>query len=166
MTSSKRGEDLFRDWHKKDPDTVFKQKVPALNGDFVCIGNGVEIRYSSDKWEKDGDFYPYVHDHTSRPKLYVPQKEASESDGIGRPRSGASLVGTRTPKTPFVVALLAVVDSFVFRTKDDDEAKLLLGKNAVLLGTPDRKALIILDGKRVAVVRGGSMKVTSRGIVD
>lgn len=162
-----KAHDTFRMWHQKDP----RKEIPVSGVklldelDFGCIGRATEIKYTSDKWEIDGDFFPYVHDHASRPGVYVPLSKTSPEEQIGRTRSTLSLLGLRKQPRTLEVAQLGTVDELTFIDADGEEQVQAYGRQALLLSTPDRKGVLILAGKRPIIVRGGEMRVTSRGIV-
>lgn len=163
MTSA---HDTFRMWHQKEPRKEIPTKVDLLDEpEFVCIGHATEIRYTSDKWEIDGNFFPYVHDHTSRPGVWIPASKASPEEFIGRPRKTLSLLGLRSRPRRLEVAQLGTADELTFVDSTGEEHVQGFGKRSLLLSTPDRLGVLILDGKRPIIVRGGQMRVTARGIV-
>lgn len=166
MTSVKKGEDIFREWHEKEPTGGVTKKVKLLDEPyFCCVATAVEITYKSDKWEPDGKWHLYVHDFTSRPKVYLPQRHVEEDERIGRPVKTATLLGSRGKIKKLVVADLATAKELIVRDKDNNEMELKLGNNAKLYSTPDKKALLIITSTGPVIVRGGEMRVTSRGIV-
>jgi hypothetical protein len=164
--SLKRGEDLYRLWHSKDPKKTATKKVKGLSASHFCaVGHAKEITYASDKWEKDGEVHLYVHDFDSRPKIWLPANEVSEDEVIGRPRKTASLLGGGYSNGALVVALLATVEEFVFIDHEGVDARLPVGRGTHLYSTLDKKTLIITVPGGPLLVRGAAMKVTGRGIV-
>lgn len=166
MTQAK-AEALFREWHQKDPRKHLRRRVPLLDvSHFSCIGKAVEILYHSDKWEKNGDDYPYVHDFTSRPGVWVVSDHADPSETIGKPVKTLSLLGLRSAVDQLSVAQLAKAMELIVENKDGEKFELSLGaKGAPLYATLDKKALLILCDNGPVIVRGGKMAVTARGIV-
>lgn len=161
-----RAEDTFRLWHSKDPRKEFRRRVKYLDGDFARIGLASEIQYRSDKWERDGDHYPYVHDFGRSVGVYVPASAVSDEDIIGALNSGHRLLGIRGRGNTAEVAQLGTCEELVFRDASNEEVVLAFPKGTLLLSSPDRKALIIVDKSRPIIVRGGKMSVQSRGIVN
>jgi len=166
MTSTKRGEDIYREWHEKEPHRVVKKKVKLLDEPyFCCIGKAVEITYKSDKWEPDGKWHLYVHDFTSSPKVYLAQSHVSEDEQLGRPVKTSFLLGSRSNNGQLVVTELATATEFTLKDKNNTDVELKLGNGAKLYSTPDKRGLLILTRSGPVIVRGGQMHVSARGIV-
>lgn len=164
--STKKGEDIFREWHEKEPNRVTSKKVALLDEPyFCCIGKAVEITYRSDKWEKNGDHHLYVHDFSSHPGVYLPQSHTTEDEQIGRPVKTTSLLGSKASNGQLVVADLATAKELILRDKHNKEMELKLGNGSKLYSCPDKKALLIITQNGPVIVRGGQMRVTARGIV-
>lgn len=159
--------DTFRMWHQKDPrKEVPRRGITLLDEpEFGCVGRATEIKYTSDKWEIDGDFFPYVHDHTTNPGVYVPLSKTSDDDLIGRPAKTLSLLGVRVKPRQLELAQLGTVDELTFVDSEGETQVQTFGKRCLLLSTADRKGIVLLDGKRPVIVRGGKVRVTARGIV-
>ena len=163
--STKRGEDNYRMWHDKEPRFVDRLKVPLLSEThFCCIGKATEITYTSDKWEKRGNQFPYLHDFESRPKVYLAEKHVSDDEQMGRPVKTSSLLGSGIREGTLVVAFLATAKDFTLLDRDNNETELKLGSGAKMYTTPDKKTLLIITQSGPVIVRGGQMRVTSRGI--
>ena len=165
--SRKRAEDLFREWHDKEPRQYLRRNEPLLDHEkFCCIGRGVNILYESDKWEKDGEDYPYIHDFESRPGIWVVAEHCTPQECIGKPIKTTTLLGIRSPKEALHVTQLATAKELVVEGKDGEKFELEMGKNgSPMYATLDKKALLISTSKGPVVVRGGKMVITSRGIV-
>jgi hypothetical protein len=164
--SLKRGEDIFRMWHEKEPRKNESLKVKLLDEPhFAAIGKAVEITYRSDKWERDGDHHLYVHDFESRPKVYLPASHVSEDEQIGKPTKTSTLLGSKANNGRLVVAQLATAVDFTMFDKDNNEVALKLGNGSKMFSTPDKKGLLIITRSGPVIVRGGQMRVTARGIV-
>lgn len=164
--STKKAEDIYIGWHEKNPKKFETKKVSLLDEPYFCaIGHAVEITYKSDKWEEDGNWHLYVHDFTSRPKVYLPERHVSEDEQLGRPVKTKSLLGSKALKNQLQVAFLATAVEFTLKDKDGENLELKLGRGAKMYSTPDAKSLLILTKAGPVIVRGGEMRVTSRGIV-
>jgi hypothetical protein len=165
--SQKRAEELFREWHDKEPRKFLRRNEPLLDSErFCCIGRGVNVLYESDKWERDGESFPYIHDFESRPGVWVAEKHCLPSERIGKPVKTSTLLGLRGSKDALHVAQLAIAKELVVENKDGEKFELELGKKgSPMYSTLDKKALLISTTKGPIIVRGGKMIVTSRGIV-
>ena len=168
-SSERSAETNFRMWHRKDPRrriTVKNAIDPKKHAEMASIGRALDIVYSSDKWEKDGTFYPYEHDFTSKPKVWVPVSTVPSSDEIvGRHRKTAGFLGERNLTGAKAVAQLAFVEELLYLDADGDETRLIVGKKAIMACSPDRKTVLILASFGPVLISGGKMIVTSRGIV-
>lgn len=165
--SQKRAEDLFREWHDKEPREFLRRNEPLLDHEkFCCIGRGFSVLYESDKWEKDGEAYPYIHDFESRPGVWVVEEHCLPEERIGKPVKTTTLLGLRTPKSALHVVQLAFAKELIVEGKDGRRFELDLGKNgSPMYSTLDKKALLIPTSNGPILVRGGKMVITSRGIV-
>lgn len=162
-----QGRATWKMWHdKENPKREYTRKEKLLSEKhFVPIGKAHEILYSSDKWEKDGDAYDYIHEFESHPLVFIPASRVREDEAIGAPRKTTSVLGLRSPKKSLVVVELAKVKTLTYYDADGELVEIQGLKSAVLASSPDKKTLLILAKKGPILVRGGQMKVTSRGIV-
>jgi hypothetical protein len=167
---------LYEMWHQKHPRNVIpktyefnppRRDAPRANpghegpGVMTAVGRAAEILYSSDKWEKNGDFWPYEHDFDSRPTVYA-------NWGEGRGVQTTSLLQVRDLNDEWEMPLLAFVKSITYDDADGERRRLVFGKKGpVMTCSPDKKTLVILASRKTGpiFVRGGKMVVTERGIV-
>ncbi len=162
MTADKlsKAEQVWTMWHQKDEP---RQLVEAEWDfpDFVFhAGQADTIVYSSDKWEDDGDFHDYVHDFDSRPSVYA-------YAGDGNERSVARLLGVRDLSGDMPLTVLAIVKEFIYTPLGHPRQCVRFADPPLLCTTNDKKTLVILSEERGAIfVRGGTMHVTERGIVN
>ena len=159
----------FEMWHRKTPrrDNYIKNAIdPAKHHHMACIGWATDIVYSSDKWEKDGVFYPYEHDFSSRPKVYVPSSSVPKGEKtVGQLRNTARFLGESSLSGVKALAQLAFVEELIYEDVEGDECRLMVGAKAKMASSPDKKTLIILASFGPVFVSGGRMVITSRGIV-
>lgn len=117
------------------------------------------VYYASDKWEKDGDFINYYHDHGKGVGFWMPKGE--------EPWLGSKRMPVRS--FPESVAVLGyclgwdyqrVGTDRMFRAAPEDGEELLCS-------FPDRKRLIVVHPERgvVALISGPGLIVEARGIV-
>lgn len=117
------------------------------------------VYYASDKWEPDGDFINYYHDHGKGIGFWMPQGEESWLGSKRLPVRGL----------PESVAVLGyclgwdykrVGTDRMFRATPDDGEELLCS-------FPNRKHLIVVHPSRgvVALISGPGLVVEARGIV-
>jgi len=161
---------IFELWHSKDPRDHIRLDLSGTKQDFpdfmVAVGTAVSIIYSSDKWEKDKNFFSYVHDFDSGPKVYFPEGDVDPPEELGRPKKTTSFLGISSFKDPLVVAQLAFANELVYRDKEGSEVVLDFGKGkSQCLSSNDLKTLIILTPDGPLFIRGGKMRITERGIV-
>jgi hypothetical protein len=151
-----KAQKLFRMWHQKHPDEVVDMTF-AFPPVVSCIGHAREIMYHSDKWEDDGDFYPYQHTFDSRPLAFL-------RDGAGKEKSTRTLLGVQDLNGTWAMPLLAYVEALIV---DDgqQEHTIRFSDYPVMTCSPDRQTVVILNRGMPVFVRGGEMTVTERGIV-
>lgn len=161
------GRKTWRMWHSKDePRKEYTRTEKLLSeSHFIPIGKAHEILYASDKWEKNGDNFDYIHEFESHPKVFIPASKASEDEATGAPRTTASVLGLRSPKKSLVVAALATAKAFTYYDVDGELVEIQGLKGALVGSSPDKKTLLILAKKGPILVRGGQMRITARGIV-
>jgi hypothetical protein len=156
----------WRMWHEKDSKHEYKRSEKTLSEEhFVPIGTAKEILYSSDKWERDGDFHDYVHDFESSPKVYIPASKVRDGEAVGAPKKTAAVLGARSNPKQLVVPELAKVKSLSYIDSEGELVEVRVGRGAIMCGSPDKKTVIILTKSGPILVRGGQMSITARGIV-
>lgn len=159
VPSLRRAENLFRLWHQKHPNEDDHQRMTTSFAPVVgYVGHAQSIVYLSDKWEDDGDFHPYEHDFDSHPMAF-------SRDGEGREKDTAHLLGVPSVNGAWAMPLLAYVQSV---TLDDGRGPFTVKfpDFPVMTCSPDRKTLVILHRPAHVFIRGGTMTITERGIVD
>lgn len=161
MSTQSKAEQVWRTWHQKNPRELHEVEYDFPEEVF-SIGLAETIIYASDKWEDDGDFYDYVHEHETGAEVFT-------TDGTGRRASVKSLLGTRQDlKTgELSLPMLGMVKELIVMPHDADAKHSLKFKEKPILSCSlDRKTLIIFsESKGPIFVRGGRMVVTERGIV-
>lgn len=167
-----KAEDHFRLWHQKNPRQIFE-----IDYDFPeyvdCIGRADAILYASDKWERDGDFFDYIHDFSSLPFVYACEG-AFDLPPYGRPKSVKQLLRATDLDEEFALPILAGVRQLVVcpvneegpRSNPAQKQYIDFRDPPMLCCSPDLKTLVIFSEERGPIfVRGGQMVVTERGIV-
>lgn len=153
---------IYRMWHAKEADEFFSVKEKLLDEDYACeVGTATDIVYQSAKWEKVPHRY---HHEFKNPSIYFVDSQTREGEGTGKIKKVRTLLATRSDKPEF--AFLGEVEALQYCDCDGEEVNLGNIKGAALLCTPDKKGLLILSKKGPIFIRGGSMRVTHRGIVD
>jgi len=148
-------------FHQKEPRELIEIDAPWPKA-WGYVGEAVRVYYLSDKWNEDGDFIPYYHDHDGGVELWEPwgaqdgMTDKCKSPARGIPCKQAAVLGyclgwwlldEDDPKK---------VDAVEF---DEDEA--------LLCSTASGKALFVVslsDGKVIAAFTGGNLSVESAGI--
>jgi hypothetical protein len=171
----RQAEDHFRLWHQKDPRELFE-----IDYDFpehvYCVGRADAILYASDKWERDGDFFDYIHDFSSLPYVYACDG-AFNLPAHGR-KSVKQLLRATDLDGEFALPILAGVRQLVVCPLDEEGPRNARGNPSarkqyldfedppLLCCSPDLKTLVIFSEERGPIfIRGGQMVVTERGIV-
>ena len=165
-----RAESVFELWHKKNPRTHETQDLTGTPQDFEpyvsCVGTAISIIYDSDKWEKDKDYYSYVHSFDSHPMVYCNSSSVPPEDKIGKERKTISFLDISSLDQSLSVAQLAFANELRFKDKEGEEIALDLGKRKTpCFSTNDLKTLILLTSAGPIFIHGKSMRVTKRGIV-
>jgi len=158
MTVSKAAK-KFRTFHQKDPREVLEFKKDPWPKKWGLSGRATRIFYRSDKWERDGKFVDYYHDHGDGVKLWEPlgyQCWLEESSpGRGIPCKYATVLG---------YCLGWEID----RNGDQEHMAVEFGDEELLLCcTPSGKVLFVLDQNLpevIAVFKGGDLSVEAEGI--
>lgn len=154
-------ESIHEMWHQKHPWTAKHRSYEFDRNGTGCVspvGRAVEILYTSDKWEKNGDFWPYEHDFDSRPTVYTYW-------GPGQGTRVSSLLGVQDINSSWEMAILAYVKSVTVDVDGEHHRMSFAGKGPVMTCSSDLKTVVILAKGGPIFVRGGKMVVTERGIV-
>lgn len=155
----RNAEDLFEDFHEKEPRNYDVLKVVMPDTVFFD-GVADDIVYRSGKWLPGNKKQDYIHKFDSFPPVFF-------EEGEGRARSVAGLIGSLDQQIP--LTLLGTCLEFRYR-RDNKKGELVewfFNKRAPkLLCTPDRKTLVILAEEGPIFVSGAKMRVEARGIVQ
>ncbi len=145
----------YADWHQK-PVKRFVEKQFTFPQNVFCAGRAVSIVYSSDKWEKDGDAFTYVHDFSSGPSLYrtTPKTGAGKDT---RKLLGVDDLNGLIPMVQLAHVLEIVVENSHKRWT------IAFASRTPLMSLLDRKTLVILHRQPI-FIKGGKMSVRAPGI--
>jgi hypothetical protein len=162
-----KAEKNYEKWHDKEPDKVSEASFTFPKEVFEA-GRIVQMLYESDKWEADGDMYPYVHDFDSKPPIYC-AKTVGGLVPYGASRSTAALLCTRDLNGTVALAELAVVQEITVEIEDEDgnvaKQRFAFKQAPLLAGTVDNKTLVLFHSTGPLFINGGRMRITERGIV-
>ena len=113
--------------------------------------------YRSDKWEPNGKFNQYYHDHGRGIRCWHPWGMFGHCQ---RKRPGIS-------KFPDTLTVLGFSQGWDVKTPDGLELTYTPEKGEWLCCYPDGSALVVVaqDGKMIALFEGQGLRVESRGIV-
>lgn len=152
-------------WHQKEVDEIIETSYPLERTDVFWAGHADVIYYTSDKWEQDGDVYRYVHDFDSRPGVFTKDGyEDSDDDTIVDP-CWLLHVPEVSARAKAPLAFLATVEELIFVRPDGSKHSYRFRSPPALLGTTDRKGLLILSRDKGPIyIRGGKMFYDERGI--
>ena len=150
-------EDLFIDFHQKDPKNYDIYKVSMPDTVFFD-GVADDIVYRSGKWLEGNRKQDYIHKFDSFPPVYF-------EEGEGRAKSVASMIGDLNNQIP--LTLLGTCLEFRYRVGDKkgELVEWFFRPAPKLLSTPDRKTLVILADEGPIFISGSKMRVEARGIV-
>jgi hypothetical protein len=151
-------EDLFEDFHEKEPRNYDILKVPMPDTVFFD-GVADDIVYRSGKWQPGNKKQDYIHKFDSFPPVFF-------EGGEGRARAVSGLIGDLDKQIP--LTLLGTCLEFRYRVGDKkgELVEWFFSKPPKLLSTPDRKTLVILTEEGPIFVSGAKMRVEARGIVQ
>lgn len=158
--SLKQAEDRWKLFHDKEPRRTIEVPAPWPK-EWGLVGHATRVYYYSDKWEKDGEYIPYYHDHEGGVELWEPwgvedwQEKRRKKPCPSVPCSHGAVLG---------YCLGWVIESL-----DGRSLEVSFGDKEVLLcSTPSGKALFVVDPKSkevIAVFCGGKLDVRPEGIV-
>lgn len=162
--TQRRRDSLYRLWHQKHPKETRELTVPDLPETVPCIGRALDVDYLSDKWEKDGEFHEYTHTCGSKPKVYCVDPGSYKTDGE---RRTLSIIGKGSFDSEGLhTAHLAFATQLLLLTPDGSKKTRRFGKDALLLGTLNKKTALILTNTNLYLINGGKFRITERGLVD
>ncbi len=178
-----RADANHRMWHQRDPDQEYRLKVNYPD-EMMEIGEAKECLYWSNKWKRRcvdcsaicevkvcrcggdtieavGVYELFRHKHTD-PVVYVAR---TQKHGIYT--DTARLLGVRDFRGRIPIAELGFCDEITWRRPDGRMESQHFGKrSAVLLGTENRKTLVIVSKRgQCFMIAGGRMRITEWGIV-
>lgn len=159
----KRALENFKAWHDKDASKVHEQDYDFPSFVYSCA-RVVEMIYESDKWEDDGDMYPYIHDFESRPWLYAPE-DFEVLDPSNTHRSVRALLCVSNLDGPVPLTLLAVVNEITVEFSGGERQRYYFKNPPILAGTTDNQTLVMFHDDGPLFINGGKMRITPRGIV-
>ncbi len=149
-----------------DAYTMFQALEPKKIGTFrnlvipshiQRVGQAVQVRYSSRKWENKVNHY--YHDHEAGVRLYAPDADGPNTAVPAYIREARAL------------ALLGKCQGYTFNPEEGGEdVKIQFSPMPELYTTPNKKALLVIDvsgnsAVLVALAWGGGLIVEDRGIV-
>lgn len=146
----------YQMWHRK-PVRAWKERKFDFPARVGRVGRAVSIVYESDKWEKDGALFNYVHDFSSGPVVY----RAGGKSAAARDTRGLLGVSDLKGLIP-LVQLATVVEVIVDNGKK--RWPLAFSNQPPLMTTLDTKTLVILCRDPI-FISGGEMRVRAPGIV-
>ena len=149
----------WREFHQKD-EPKKEIDLPAKNfwpKRWSYAGLVSTCYYRSDKWEKDGKFNRYYHDHGKGIRCWHPY-------GLFQ---GGVRKSPLIPKFPHVLTVLGFSIGWDLNTPDGNELSYSPEKGEMLCCFPDGKVLVVVseDGKLVALFEGHGLKIKDVGIV-
>jgi hypothetical protein len=158
--SLKKAEERWRIFHAKNPRERIEVPAPWPR-EWGLVGTATRVYYYSDKWEKDGDFVPYYHDHEGDVQLWEPW---GSQDWQTKKRKRPC------PSVPCSHgAVLGYCLGWELKTPEGEKLEVEFDDTEVLLcSTPSGKALFVVDpkdGSVIAVFCGGKLDVRKEGIV-
>lgn len=159
-----KAEASWRMWHQKEPRELFETSYDFPEHVF-CVGTAETVIYASDKWEKDGKFFDYVHEFDSRPEVFM--ADGQRRNPGAAPTSVKRLLGTRDLEGELALPILAKVKTLIISPPDDaPDHYINFRDEPVMCCTADHKTVVIFsESKGPIFIRGGKMVVTERGIV-
>lgn len=141
---------LVEIFHEREPS--WQKSIRVQLPTRLCIrGEMRNVLYSSDKWERPGDKYDYIHKHESGVMLY----EACT-------HNCADAVSVRWPSE---FACLGDLKGVQFK-ENGKNVEARIPKGTLLLSTPDASKLVCLHPTRgfYGAIWGGRMYVGADGI--
>lgn len=163
-SSLSKAEASWRMWHQKEPRELHEVSYQFPSHVF-CVGTAETIVYASDKWEKDGKFFDYVHEFDSRPEVFM--VDGQRRNPAAPPSSVKKLLGTRDLEGELALPILGHVKEIIISPPDDaPDHCIRFRDNPIMCCTADHKTVIVFsETKGPIFIRGGKMVVTERGIV-
>jgi hypothetical protein len=156
----KQAEKRWTTFHDKEPREQIRIDSPWAK-EWGLVGEATKVYYYSDKWEKDGEYIPYYHDHEGGVELWEPW---GSQDWQERKKKKPC------PSVPCAHgAVLGYCLGWELTTPDGEHLEVEFGdKEVFLCSTPGGKALFVVDPRSdevLAVFCGGKLDVRKEGIV-
>ena len=153
-----RGADVYKMWHQKPVKEVIEIAF-VLPRRLTRMGQANRIVYESDKWEEDGEVYPYQHEFTSSPDTFIadPEGEIDTRDFL-----------EMDDLDDFVLNWIHLGCVAELRVKIPGQKKkrnIVFEDGPLMCRTAEKDTLIVLHHE-LMFVRGGTMVITDRGIVN
>lgn len=144
-------------WHEKGVRQVQEKKF-TFPKELFRAGRAVEIVYSSDKWEKDGDNFDYSHSYGSGVSVYRAKPK------VGAARDTCKLLHVDDLNGTIPMVQLAYVKELVVEN-DGERWPLVFARPPMLVTLLDLRTLVILHRDPI-FIRGGKMVVRAPGITN
>lgn len=150
---------VWKLFHKKRAPREMIRVNLAWPKDWEYAGEAVTTYYRSDKWEKDGKFIKYYHDHEGgKISIYHPAGKLGWTSNSKKPASF-------TP--PASVAVLGY--SLGVDVKRHDTGKVThvgFPRGSYLVASPDRRHLWVVEKDQgiIAMITGPGLRVNPEGI--
>ena len=149
--------EIFEDFHDFDVRNVGQFAASVRIPPRVHLGGKCQwVTYRSDKWGKGT--YDYVHDITSFPKVRV---------GLVQQQTGKTVKVPQRIQSTETLTFIGRALGFGYMDDDGEEVEAKAKRGYEWYWSTTGKALILIASKRRvhAVVWGGALNVTRRGIV-
>lgn len=154
----------FKAWHDKHPTETVEEQYTFPDYVYRC-GRIVEMIYESDKWEEDGDMYPYIHEFESKPPVFC-LEESEVFEPADAPRSVRDLLCVRDLDGDVPLTMLAFVSEVTLEFSGGEKQRFHFKNTPVMAGTLDNRTLVVFHDKGPIFISGGAMRITPRGIVN
>lgn len=152
-------EELWETFHRKNPRKRIKVNAPWPQK-WVEVGKAETTYYASDKWQEDGDYQRYYHDHDSKTvRCYEP---AGTTSGV---KEGTKTTAAPVKSFPSEAAVLGYFMGADVRAPSGQLYRSSPEKGTLLCAFPNGKAIFALaEGRVVALFAGRGLSVKSAGI--
>lgn len=159
--SAKEAKEAWKLFHKRDRVDWTKELSTPFPKSWKLAGRCKTTYYSSDKWQDDRSFFErYYHDHHKRTNIWVPARDGGDWAKDTKPSE------SWVSKRPRAAAVLGYALGFDVVSPDGESFKLAPSSGSLLLCSPDRKRLYVLeDGRISGLIWGPKLVVEDRGIV-
>lgn len=159
-TATKKAKEAWKLFHRRDEIDWAKELKTSFPDKWALAGRCVTTYYSSDKWQEDRSFFErYYHDHDKRTCLWVPKEDGGDWAEDAAPEE------SWVTKRPRAAAVLGHALGFDIKSKSEGKFKLVPATGSLLLCSPDRKRLYVLERGRISgLIWGPKLIVEDRGV--